>query len=43
MGCYFISESGQTSEALEDLTGGLAITYKLKESTPSGFKKKLVK
>jgi len=43
MGCYFICESGQTSEALEDLTGGLAITYKLKESTPTGFKKKLVK
>ena len=43
MGCYFMCESGQTNEALEDLTGGLAVTIKLKENTPPDFQKRLLK
>ena len=43
MGCYAMCEGGQTNEALEDLTGGLAITYLLKEKTPADFEKILSK
>ena len=31
MGSHQVCELGRTSEGMEDLTGGLAITFKLKE------------
>ena len=42
-GCYKAMEGGRPEDALEDLTGGLAVVYKLGDKTPDNLKKILAK
>ena len=42
-GCYHALIGGLPSDALEDLTGGLAVTYYLGNETPKHLKRTLSK
>lgn len=42
-GSYEAIEGGFAQEALEDLTGGIAINFSLGEKTPENLYKKLLK